>query len=267
MIRKLTEDDRAKVLGYLGGEPAINLFIIGDIEGFGFDTHFQELWADFNDRGDIDAVLLRFHESFIPYSQDEKYDWSQFKAQILEAEASGQVHVAISGKKSVLDKFNDILPNHPRREMFFCELTRADALMLEPEHEILTTGLEDAKRVYDLIEQIDEFESLNDLEKIKQKLETKTGRIYYCAEAGKMVSVAQTTAENSMSAMVVGVATLEAYRGKGYVSACLSSLCKDVLEENKTLCLFYDNPKAGRIYHRLGFETLDKWVMANYVEK
>lgn len=37
MIRKLTEDDRKITLEFLSDEPAINLFIIGDIECFGFN--------------------------------------------------------------------------------------------------------------------------------------------------------------------------------------------------------------------------------------
>jgi uncharacterized protein len=34
-----------------------------------------------------------------------------------------------------------------------------------------------------------------------------------------------------------------------------------VLAENKTLCLFYDNQKAGSVYHRLGFETIGRWTI------
>jgi hypothetical protein len=30
------------------------------------------------------------------------------------------------------------------------------------------------------------------------------------------------------------------------------------------LCLFYDNPLAGAIYHRLGFETIGRWGMMKY---
>jgi hypothetical protein len=45
------------------------------------------------------------------------------------------------------------------------------------------------------------------------------------------------------------------------MSVCLSSLCRDLLGEGKTLCLFYDNPRAGSVYHRLGFETIDQWLM------
>ena len=38
-----------------------------------------------------------------------------------------------------------------------------------------------------------------------------------------MLTVSQTTAENSKSAMVVGVATRKGYRGKGLMSECLSN--------------------------------------------
>jgi predicted GNAT family acetyltransferase len=43
----------------------------------------------------------------------------------------------------------------------------------------------------------------------------------------------------------------------------MNALCLDVLAEGKTLCLFYDNPKAGSIYKRLGFKDIGFWSM-NY---
>ena len=42
MIRKLTETDRVEVLKYLYKSPSLNIFIIGDIENFGFEVDFQE---------------------------------------------------------------------------------------------------------------------------------------------------------------------------------------------------------------------------------
>lgn len=268
MIRKLNETDRVKTMEYLSEEPAINLFIIGDIEGFGFDEDFQDIWADFNEFGEIDAVFLRYYENFIPYSKNESYDWSEFKTIIVEKEEKSEGHVMMSGKASIIDKFDDILPNHRRRSTYFCELRNDKNLVQDIEEDIKQAGVEDSRRIYDLINEITEFNSsLNIEERIKNKLETKTGRVYYYEDNGLMTSVAQTSAENSMSAMVVGVATLKEYRQKGLMSKCLSKLCRDVLDEGKTLCLFYDNPKAGRVYHKLGFETLDKWVMVNFKEE
>jgi hypothetical protein len=34
-----------------------------------------------------------------------------------------------------------------------------------------------------------------------------------------------------------------------------------VLDEGKTLCLFYNTPEEGRIYKRLGFKDIGMWTM------
>jgi len=34
-----------------------------------------------------------------------------------------------------------------------------------------------------------------------------------------------------------------------------------VLQEGKVLCLFYDNPEAGKIYKRLGYVDIGKWAV------
>jgi len=123
---------------------------------------------------------------------------------------------------------------------------------------------QDAKRVYDLLDKIDEFRDTdtNSVERIRHNIISGSGRVYYIEDSeGRLLTTAQTTAESSSAAMIVAVATLQEYRGKGLMSECLSRLCRDVLAENKTLCLFYDNQKAGSVYHRLGFETIGRWTI------
>ncbi|WP_105616288.1 GNAT family N-acetyltransferase [Vallitalea okinawensis] len=259
MVKKLKEEDRAKALKLLSKEPSINLFLIGDIEAFGFHEEFQELWGQHSDNGDLEGILLRFNENYIPYFTNTEFDNTEFMKIILKE----QGEMMISGKESIVSKFERELPNHQSRTTYFCELTHSGQLEKEQGDRIRVAQESDAERVYDFIESIEEFNGIgNNIDRIKHKIETGTGRIYYMENAeGEMISVAQTTAENSMSAMVVGVATLKGYRGKGLMSSCLSKLCKDVLLEGKTLCLFYDNPKAGSIYHRLGFQSIDKWMM------
>ncbi|MDE5587896.1 MAG: GNAT family N-acetyltransferase [Acetatifactor sp.] len=79
---------------------------------------------------------------------------------------------------------------------------------------------------------------------------------------GCLITTASTSAENSESAMVMGVATAAEFRGKGYASAVVSALCRDCFERGKKyLCLFYDNPVAGRIYNRIGFRELGQYGM------
>jgi predicted GNAT family acetyltransferase len=88
------------------------------------------------------------------------------------------------------------------------------------------------------------------------------GRYYYVRRDGRIASAAATTAENSASAMVVGVATTPEYRGQGLATRVVSGLCRDVLAGGRAfLCLFYDNPAAGAIYRRIGFQETGTWVM------
>ncbi|MDP4087543.1 MAG: GNAT family N-acetyltransferase, partial [Bacillota bacterium] len=71
MIRNLFENDHEQVMAYLSDEPSVNLFIIGDIEAFGYQSEFQELWAEFDDRQQIKGVLLQFYQSFVFYAKGE----------------------------------------------------------------------------------------------------------------------------------------------------------------------------------------------------
>ena len=38
-------------------------------------------------------------------------------------------------------------------------------------------------------------------------------------------------------------------------------LCKNLIDENKIPCLFYDNEEAGKIYKKIGFKEIDQWVI------
>lgn len=259
MIRKLNEDDRQMTLEFLQDEPAINLFIIGDIECFGFNQNFQELWGTFNEFNQLEGVLLRFNECYIPYYKNINFDITDFKNII----ASDNTTKIISGKESVVKQFKGILKKQKEKSMYFCELVEGSRLK-EYGSNIKIATEDDAIRVYNLLENIEEFQTTdtNSVERIRKVISTKAGRIYFIEDSnGQLLTVAQTTAENSKSAMVVGVATRKEYRGRGLMSQCLSKLCHDVLLEGKTLCLFYDNPKAGNVYHKIGFQAIDRWML------
>ena len=48
---------------------------------------------------------------------------------------------------------------------------------------------------------------------------------------------------------------------KGYAAACTALLCEDLQRDNKMPCLFYENPIAGKVYRRLGFEDASRWAV------
>lgn len=65
MVRLLTETDREQTLKFLNKQPGLNLFQIGDIENFGFDSDVQTIWGSFDELGhlmvcyfDIEKILF-----------------------------------------------------------------------------------------------------------------------------------------------------------------------------------------------------------------
>jgi predicted GNAT family acetyltransferase len=261
MIRILKEADRQTAMAFLSEEAAINLFIIGDIEVYGFDTDFQCLWGQFDAAGELEGILLKYRNSYIPYYSKETFETGGF-ARIIEA-AAKENEIVLSGKGALLEPFMKLLPDYHVKNMFFCELSSMDDFKPQVINQTIRIAKADeAMAIKTLIDQIEEFRgTVTSADEIAMKIENKAGRVYYIEKASKVTTVAQTSAENSKSAMIVGVATHPDFRNKGYTSQCMTKLCKDVLLEGKGLCLFYDNPSAGSIYHRLGFKTIGQWMM------
>ena len=111
----------------------------------------------------------------------------------------------------------------------------------------------------------DSFRGVDREEKVEECREnlTRGGHAFGVYDGDRLVALAETTAENSVSAMVVGVATLPGWRGRGFARACVhAAAAHSFAAGRRYLCLFYDNPAAGRIYHALGFADVGCFGMA-----
>jgi len=265
MIRKLNENDRKKVLEYLYKEASYNIFIIGDIEAFGFDTEFQTIYGEFDDAENYKSVLLFYNEHSIYYS-DQNYFNSEYTKVF-----DNHKYNYVSGKEELMKLVKPFMTDEfVFRPMYFCQATEITKDVEITENIKHVETIEDITKLYHLLASIEEFgiqhKSLEDfIDSTRKGLEM--GTKLYIEEDGKMVSTVATTADTTVNAMVVGVATDINYRKKGYASELMISLMKEYIEEKKKdLCLFYDNPKAGKIYKRLGFKDIGKWVMMSDIE-
>lgn len=257
MILKLNDLHQNKLQEFLMEEKELNLFIIGDLENFGFNEKFIEYWGEFNENNEIIAVLLRFYDDFTIYSKGN-FDVLGFSSILKDYNFN-----LLSGKKSVVEKFSNHVKVYGKREMYFAKLDKLDKLyngiLLDA---IQPTLQEDVVKLYELYTIIDGKEDIETLERLKNKFSSKGGRGYHIKnDKGEMVCSAETTAENKYSAMVVGVCTNPNCCKRGYATAVVSKLCKDLLLEGRSLCLFYDNPAAGKIYKNLGFEDIGFWSL------
>jgi len=186
MIRKLTKKDHEQVFAYLKEEAALNLFIIGDIEAFGYDTDFQELWGVFKEDGTLKSILLRFHDSFIPYSKEE------FSTSDYEALLSAYKPLKLSGKSTIVERFETAsnIQLGTKNEMYFCECLNDNNLPSTPIQETIKLAtLDDLERIMQLRNNITEFRTAHESEKIlRQAIETNTGHTYYIEKDGAIIA-------------------------------------------------------------------------------
>ncbi len=194
---------------------------------------------------------MRYFEYLIFYSRG-KFNIDAFANLI-----NSLNYIEISGKLDVLQKLEGKIGVNRKRIVKFCVLDDPSKL------NDIEIGLKPKKirfgnisKVVKLYGEIDEFENTT-IESIKSGLRTGRG---YCIEINKkVVAMAKSTLETRTHAMIVGVGTHPNFRNRGLATKCIVKICNEIINENKTPCLFYDNIEAGRIYNKLGFKEKGYW--------
>lgn len=251
MIVKLDNSHHNELMKYLNKEPEFNLLIIGDIERYGYDNYFFNIWGNIKNNGCIEGVLVKYFEFLTFYSYDI-FDASGFAKIINRLNYS-----EISGKTWCIEALESKLNLSKKRIVNFCKLENMNDLKeSEIKVKIKRIRFGNINKVVKLYESIEEFEVTN-AENIKNGLKSGRG---YCVEINRqVVAMAKSTSENHTHAMIVGVGTHPDYRNNGYATRCIIKICKELLGENKVPCLFYDNQQAGKIYKKIGFKELGRW--------
>ncbi len=256
-------EDHEQCFQLLKTRSAENLFIIGDIEKYGYEQDFQKLWGNFNADGLLTAILLKYERNYIPFAAGP-FDAEGF-ADIMSQDTDFSM---MSGIKEITEKIEPFIKIKlkRKRQTHYAKCTQLNRDLAGMDCSIVQKAKpSDAEALTALLDSISEFrDSVVREETRRRGLEDGSSRSYFIMEEGCMVSTASTAAENSLSAMVVGVATAEGYKKKGYATKCMVKLCRDLFLEGKELCLFYDNPAAGAIYKRIGFQDIGFWMMNRY---
>ena len=261
MLTKATEKHRGLIMDYCLAEPNINIFIIGDIENFGFHTNFQEVWIQ--TLGDkLVGIVLRYHDNFIIYSKDLDLDINEIKILLTKRDAN-----IISGKLSVIDLLYPLIKNkYSKRDMYFCELLNNSKLIKDTSEVKIAEDI-DGMEIALAYEKIEEFSGLyssgidSRYKQIATRIKTKEGVHMFIKQEGEIISHGNTTAETSGSAIVGGILTISEYRNRGLASKVISAICQNLYLRGKSACLFFDNPEAGKIYYKLGFKNIDNWAI------
>ena len=101
MIQRLSSANHKKVIEYLYREKEVNIFLISDIERYGYDSYFFSIYGGINEKGEIEGILLKCFEFIIFYAYDE-FDVNEFAKFINESDCE-----EVCGKSEVLEKLED----------------------------------------------------------------------------------------------------------------------------------------------------------------
>ncbi|HOW37784.1 MAG TPA: GNAT family N-acetyltransferase [Bacillota bacterium] len=262
MFRKAHPDECPKILAFARQEPVMNLFLIGDLEFYGMDPEFIEVWTESDSDDTYQTILLRYHRNFLLYSCTQDYDPREVIRLVTE---NGGVGFSCSARD--FEPIRRQLPDgwiiHPMT------MARMERLILSdrplPQARLATP--EDADDIARSLTSIVEFQVLMSetpeerAATLRRKMIEGFSTNYIIRRDGKVVANANTSAISRQAAMIGGVFTLPAYRNQGLATSVVSALCQRLLTEGRTPVLFFENPNAASIYHHLGFADLGDWIV------
>lgn len=256
-MEKCNNNHREELLNILKSTASENCFLYGDIENFSLDSDFMDVWR-IKKNGNTTSILLRYYKYYVIHSIDPS-DYPEIGEMIL----SDKDVIGISALESVVNSLSKIIKLKEIKNMFLAEINRETYKGFNPEFTPQKAVEEDISDLFNFQSGIEEF-NLNESSKVSfgKEITNGTGRFYFVKEENRIVSTAALTAENSLNGMIIGVATDPNYRRKGFAKNCVASLCKEMVDENKSVLLFYDNPDAGVLYKELGFVDINRWTMA-----
>lgn len=256
MIRILGEEDRAQTLALLEHAPAHNLFALGNLDAHGFDAEFCQFWGAFNDRGELQAVLNRYMSGWVLYGLADA-DWNALAA-VLDGHPIPAER--LQDNPGGVASFLPYLQRYRATRIEEEDLMVLDAGDFRPARAKIRAIVRRAV-LTDLPELIDLYAGAGDMSRAPAAVERplRERRVWIAEVDDEICSVALTNAETSHAAMIGGVYTKPEGRGQGLSQAVVSALSAELLALGRTPVLYWINPAAGAVYHKLGFHPVGKW--------
>lgn len=266
LVRRLDEPDRAALHALLGTELGYSIFLSANLCNFSLDATFVRYWGMFDGRQITSTLMMVGRRAAL-------YGPPGVDVQSLARTAAALGADFTMGRSDLVDALLaasgfDRLGR--REEHFLAELASAEDGVLPA---VVVPGGATVRRATTLdLEQLtrlyvgtDGFEQLSE----DQVRRTMAGRVHslrtYVAEAeGRIVAGASTSAETPDAAMIGGVWTAPDVRNRGYSTAVVAALARELLEEQRRPYLFYlvDNFPAAHVYNRVGFQVVGPWSIA-----
>jgi predicted GNAT family acetyltransferase len=263
------------IRSFLSADAPANTFMLGNLETYGLahPEHQQTLVA--LQGGQPVSVLMRHHSNALFYaaggSGEDGGDDADLAARVRAWHETGRIN-RMNGLSRCVDRLvpylGDIDLIKPMT-LAVCAALAGEAPGVPPGYELMVARGEDPAADLRILDEvlarkaaIPEFIILPGArEGIIEAHRRRRARTLAFYRGGELVASAATAAENPRTAMIVGVFTVQGYRGRGLASALTALLTAELLAEGRLPVLFYENPVAARVYRRMGYAPRDEYSL------
>jgi uncharacterized protein len=233
-----------------------------NIEAHGFQGKIVRSWGAFAaDQVELIGLLLRYGNTAVVVDHDGAC--AEPFARLIDKETNlagvrGSVEV-VTGIQALLRRYTPV----DWEDSYFMVLKHPP--LLPPETRALARRATPA----DLAMLTELYSGAGGMYRSRANVATKLAerRVFVVEEPplgkrpARIASCALLNVEGADAGLIGGVYTLPSARGKGYAAACTALLSADLQKDMKMPCLFYENPIAGKVYRRLGFQDASRWAV------
>ena len=258
MICKLTAKNNEQVMEYLQLKPSFSLFLVADIEKYGYESDVFTVWGAFEQR-ELQYVFGKYYNTLIIYSNIDELPVKEICHYL---NSHGLNYNTLIGRRVLAEQFLQQVSFSKVYRNFFCELRPENFTpRINQQLTVTKAQLSQTTDILKLLSSIEEFSRL-DFHQDALKAHIKDGGVYLIMEQGEIASLAMCSANTRKLANIGGVCTAKPYRKQGYASTVVSTISQDYLRQGLICCLGYNNPAAGSIYKKIGYQEVGQVIIA-----
>ena len=252
MIIKLEEQHREQFLDFVNADPYANLFFIGDVLEFGFDSSKVSFYGEFIDGNIVSTVMVFTDVGLHLYATTITEEYLDFVRELYGRMPIKNIMIAKATQVLLENKLDDLIAEERPTTL---SVYQPNDFTVETD-DVMRLAVTDAERIQ-VLENLVFPDKTTEKEKaltlMQEQLESGTRLNYGYLINNQLVATAACVAMTPTSGMIVAVGTHPDFEKNGYATKVVKKLSDDLLTSGRHAVLFYDNPAAGRIYERMGY--------------
>lgn len=252
-----TVEQKSVLLSYLEQEAKYNTFLISDIQHYGFDKPYQQIYVNLGPDSQFVGVYLKYYGNLILAGETSGLDLPFL------VDCISQGVDTIMGKASLVQSVVEALPmKYDFTIKTLLSIDKTDKLQ-PPSSLIQTAGLNDVDDIYSFLMGIPSLrQSYANKDMLINRIKSGEGTHLFIKQGGKIIAHANSAAQTRKSCMLGGLGVATPYRNKGLGTSLIAALSRKSLAAGRTPCVLTEASADHSLFTRLGCEEIGKWGIA-----